>query len=336
MLGFGPLGAAPLGAIPAPALALTQDILLEVVTRFVEEGKLSRIPPELHHYTSLETAYRIISGDDIRLTHAEYSNDQTEMEEAKEIIRIRLNARSANPFFAQLFTDYQKLAPTLDVFVFCMSMGLRTSTGSSPDMLSQWRAYGQDGKGICLTLDTSHLARLVANTPGLRTNPVIYDRHTQALFVDAILDRALRAHQTGDPSVREAALAALVYATPLMKAPGFAEESEWRLIFMPPAGIALELGFHPRRDFLAPFITLNQIWFSLQPAMMTVPALAAMLGSLQAAVHVPPLVPLTKIMVGPSGHVKLNERAMLKLVAQTQIRGGVAVATSAIPYRSLA
>jgi hypothetical protein len=65
-------------------------------------------------------------------------------------------------------------------------------------MLSQWRAYGQDGRGICLTLNASDLARLVDNTPGLRINPVIYDRTTQRLFVDAILDRAFAAHSAGD------------------------------------------------------------------------------------------------------------------------------------------
>jgi hypothetical protein len=177
---------------------------------------------------------------------------------------------------------------------------------------------------------------LVANTPGLRINPVIYDRIIQTQFVDAILDHALLAHNAGDPNARDAALAALVYTTPLMKAPGFVEEQEWRLIFMPPSGVAYELGFHPRRDFLAPFITLNQIWYVLQPAMMAVPAIAALLGSLRATVHIPPLVPITNVMVGPSGHAALTERSMRKLVGQTPNRGGISVSVSAIPYRSLA
>jgi hypothetical protein len=120
-----------------------------------------------------------------------------------------------------------------------------------------------------------------------------------------------------------------------MKAPGFVEEQEWRLIFMPPAGVSPMLNFHPRRDFLAPYLTLNNIWFTLQPAMIAIPALAALLNPIRATAHVRPLVPITQIMVGPSGHATLTQRAMQKLVAQVH-RGAIPITISAIPYRSLA
>ena len=129
----------------------------------------------------------------------------------------------------------------------------------------------QDGRGICLTLNASDLGRLVSNTPGLRINPVIYDRAIQAQFVNSILDRAFAAHQAQYPSAHEAAIAALFYTTPLMKAPGFVEEQEWRLVFMPPAGVVPRLGFHARRDFLAPYVTLNEIWFTLVRSYKKIP-----------------------------------------------------------------
>jgi hypothetical protein len=156
-------------------------------------------------------------------------------------------------------------------------------------------------------LDGNHLARLVLNTPSLRINPVIYDRNTQVMFIDAILNRGFAAHQSGAPNAREAAIAALVFATPLMKAPGFAEEREWRLIFMP-AGIGTppQLGFHPRRDFLAPFITLGHIWNDLRLAMLKIPDLDATLGPapLRPSANVPPLVPITKVRIGPPSIAK--------------------------------
>jgi Protein of unknown function (DUF2971) len=340
MLGFGPLGASALGALPGGVLRLTSDILQAVVTEFVDERKLLPLrPSELHHFTSLDTAYHIMAGDDVRLSHAEYSNDQTEMEEAKEIIRRQLTARSPmDPFFARVLTDYQHLAPALDAYIFCTSTGTPSGGSSPQDMLGQWRAYGQDGRGICLTLDGGHLARLVQNTPSLRINPVIYDRNTQVMFIDAILDRGFAAHQSGARNAHEAAVAALVFATPLMKAPGFAEEREWRLIFMPPAiGTPPQLGFHPRRDFLAPFITLGHIWNDLRPAMLKIPDLDATLGParLRPSANVPPLVPVTKVMIGPSGHQSLNERSIAKLIVQAN-RPTVVILKSQIPYRSLA
>src|SRR5260221_12313867 len=99
MLGFGALGQFALGQIGNDALALTSDILQEVITQLVNAGSLPPLPAQLHHFTSLETAYRIIDADNIRLSHAEYSNDQTEMGQAKDVIRAELAARLQDPFF---------------------------------------------------------------------------------------------------------------------------------------------------------------------------------------------------------------------------------------------
>jgi hypothetical protein len=101
MLGFGALDEFALGEMDGATLALTSDILKEVVTFLVDEEKLLPKPPsQLHHFTSLETASKIIIGDNIRLSHAEYSNDQTEMGQAKDIIRSELRNRSRDPIFS--------------------------------------------------------------------------------------------------------------------------------------------------------------------------------------------------------------------------------------------
>ena len=158
---------------------LTKLILTKTITEFLSVSKLLPEPPsELHHFTTMEAACHIISSDDVRLTHAEYSNDQTEMERAKYIIRCALRDREADPFFSTVSTEYQRFASDLDAYVLCMSTG---KTGDAPqDILSQWRAYGQDGKGACLTLDRKDLDLLIHNTPGLRLNPAIYDSSNSA------------------------------------------------------------------------------------------------------------------------------------------------------------
>jgi hypothetical protein len=313
--------------------ALTSDILKEVVTRLVKEKVLPGLPPHLHHFTSLDIAYHIILMDNVRLSHAEYSNDQTEMAEAKEIIWAELQRRSSNAFFSQVLTKYETLAPNLDAYIFCTSTG-KPGVHPPQDVLSQWRAYGQDGRGVSLTLDAGKLARLVSNTPGFRINPVIYQRAAQARFVNEILDRGLLAHNNNTPNAREATIAALVFVTPLMKAPGFEEEREWRLIFMPPeVDVRPQFGFQARRDFLAPYIELTHLWNDLRPKLVGVAELRATLPSYLPAVNLP-LVPITEVMVGPSGHQWLNVRAFSKLLIQAN-RLAVALSKSSIPYRSL-
>jgi len=251
----------------------------------------------------------------------------------KDIIRAELKSRSSNPFFQQVLSEYEKVAPNLDAYIFCMSTGSPTCVPPQ-DILSQWRAYGQDGRGASLTLDAFKLGRLVSNTPGLRINPVIYRRAIQARFINEILGRGLIAHTNNNPNAREATIAALVFATPLMKAPGFEEEHEWRLIFMPPqVDLMPRLGFRARRDFLAPYIDLIHLWHDLRPAMVAIPSLRATLPPLLPEVN-PPLVPVIEMMVGPSGHQLLNVRAFSKLLVQEN-RTGVTILQSNIPYRSL-
>jgi hypothetical protein len=232
-----------------------------------------------------------------------------------------------------VLSDYERLAPTLDAYIFCMST--EDSRCDPPqDILSQWRAYGQDGRGACLTLDVSKLGRLVSNTPGLRLNPVIYQRAIQVKFVGYILERGLKAHASNAPNAREATIAALVFVTPLMKAPSFEDEHEWRLIFMPPqVGVHPQLKFRALRDFLAPYIDLTHLWQDLRSTMVAISALRATLPTHLPVVSLP-LVPITEVMIGPSGHQSLNYRAITKLLIQAN-RPTVMIRQSSIPYRSL-
>ena len=294
---------------------------------------LPALPARLHHFTSLGTAAQIIETDNVRLSHAEYSNDQTEMEQAKEIILSTLSSRPSHPFFQQAHAEYEKRAPELDAYIFCMSMD-KPGAGQPQDILSQWRAYGQDGRGVALTLATSQLARMVGSVPNLRINPVIYARSTQQLFVDGILDLGLAAHVRSDPFALDATLAALAFATPLMKAPGFEEEREWRLIFMPPLlNPRPRLQFHPRRDFLAPYLDLQYLWNHLRPQMVAIQALRASLPTHAPSITLP-LLSIQEVMIGPSGHQTLNVRAFKKLLNQGAL-ASVTVERSQIPYRSL-
>lgn len=183
MFGSGP-GATPVNAdYDALALARTSEILHKVVTRFANQEKLV-FPKRLHHYTSLDTAQKILEKDDVRLTHAEYSNDQMEMLRARTVISEELDRRaSASVFFRNVAVGYALLEPDLDAYVFCMSEGKKGAT-KPQDRLSQWRAYGQDGRGACISLDAERLAHFAYHMAGLRINPVIYNPVRQLDFVN--------------------------------------------------------------------------------------------------------------------------------------------------------
>lgn len=314
---------------------MTSEILQEVITALSNKNQLPSPPRELYHYTTLEVAQLILEGDNLRLSHAQYSNDQLELEMAKAVIDRCFRTHSAAPaFLRQVQATFAALAPDLDAYIFCLSTG-DPQRISPHDLLSQWRAYGQDGRGCCLTLQTSGLSDLVHHMPGLRLNPVIYDRGVQTSLVTNILGLGDARFAAGNPNAVSATVSALVFTTPLMKDPGFSEEREWRLIFMPPYGVPQpQLGFQPRRDFLAPFVTLHHLWHQLRPKLVKIPELKPNPPSNKRALpSATPLVPVNSVMVGPSGHQALNVKAMRKVV--TQAGRAIIPQASAIPYRSL-
>jgi hypothetical protein len=311
---------------------LRSRMLEEAVTELSAEDRLPLLPNVLHHYTTLDTSQKILEGDDIRLSHAECSNDQRELEQAKTLIQATAKAYSPDPpFAAQVLAGFLTQAFNLDAYIFCMSTG-DLGANATQDVLSQWRAYGHDGRGACISLDPKKFADLVWHLPGLRINPVIYDQFVAQALINLIITKGSNLHSSGNVHAIDATVAALVFIVPIVKDVGFKEEKEWRLIFMPPGQAPQpQLGFFPRRDFLAPYVTLKELWDNLRPK------LTHLASPPPINKRTPPkpvhLIPALNVMVGPSGHQPLNERALIKMTLQAG--RSISVLKSSIPYRSL-
>lgn len=313
----------------------TRTILEKVLTDDLPQLSANLLQ-RLYHYTSLEVIQKIVEYDNVRLSHAEYSNDHRELRDAIDIIRNTLATPMAPAavvtFRGQVEAALNADPPHIDAYIFCMCAGLDT-LAHPEDMLSQWRAYARDGRGGVVTLTYRELSHIVWHVPGLRINPVIYDPPAKQKFVDAILAEGYRRYlHIGIPAVDETK-EALLFCAPLMKHEGFAEEREWRLIYAPRhnAAPANLINFHPRRDCLAPYIDLNALFAATPPIPLGAPN--------SPPVNVPrptgtPLIPITAIMIGPSGSKDLNVRAMHKVVAKKPAPS-VAISASGIPYRSL-
>lgn len=158
-------------------------------------------PQVLYHYTSLEVIQRIFEFDSVRLSHAEYSNDRQELRDAIELINGILATNANTPgvgtFSTQVEAAFKSRLDDLDAYIFCMCAGLH-GTKAPEDLLSQWRAYAQDGRGGAVALDVAQLSAMAAHLPGLRVNPVVYDGRIKAIFVNAILAEGYkRCQQSG-------------------------------------------------------------------------------------------------------------------------------------------
>ncbi len=121
-------------------------------------------------------------------------------------------------------------------FIFCLS--------AIPDLLSQWRAYSQDGQGVSIGFTTRNL-KLKNRLPGpnvyadrtLGLTNVEYDPQRQRKKIldlcKTVKDQFDTAGQKDkvDPSL-DLAFTLVDYAM-IFKNPGFKEEKEWRIVHTP-------------------------------------------------------------------------------------------------------
>jgi hypothetical protein len=125
--------------------------------------------------------------------------------------------------------------------------------------------------------------------------------------------------------VVEATALSLYYVCPIYKDEGFEEEKEWRFLYMPVMTTAAPAAvyYRDRSGFVIPYVRLSEV--------------AALPGG--AGLGLPnrtvgPGLPITEVMVGPSGLIDLNREALIDFVASHPNQSGfITVTKSIIPYR---
>lgn len=208
----------------------------------------------VYHYCNLNTFYSIISNRTLRLSDITKSNDQLEITWAVDIIREvfaeqyseladnvkeaisreeytkRINEKIALYFGQNELKD--------NFFVMCFS------GQESGDLLSQWRGYGDDGKGIAIGFSEYVLKKIKdpiqmyeKQEAYILYNKVIYDKKKQKEKIEEIVLHFLREIKTDYTDIGISFEMILLKSFPrlyqeaiFMKNPFFREENESRLV----------------------------------------------------------------------------------------------------------
>jgi DUF2971 family protein len=252
----------------ASTLSLSFERLRKTLWDWWSE-KQRDMPETLYHYTGNEGLVGILSSRQFWATDARYLNDASEIDYACYMMRLVLDealelrqTEIAKQFLEsaiQTFNPYD--GGTYSPFVMCFC--------EQDNLLSQWRAYGNNGYSI--EFDSGAIARhpqvVTDRRPLVR---VIYDQHEQLDVLTSLLDPILEALDlaTADKTTLQASnlitdaafllrdLSATVLAS--MKHPSFCEEKEWRIIhshdtFEPSCGVS----FRTSQGMLAPYVKLD-------------------------------------------------------------------------------
>jgi hypothetical protein len=192
-------------------------------------------PGHLFHYTDLEGVKGIFTSRMLWMSKFTATNDISEIKLAIEHFQT-FAARKARTLDGGEGAFLRKAAEQLEGFRrtnICLA-----SFCEQHDLLSQWRSYGNDGRGVALGFNCARLLE-VAQRNGLRLLRCVYEpaehERISASLTDMLLE-ARRASPAGDGGDLIAQFNdVFLRVAPVIKDHRFGEEREWRLVSSPVA-----------------------------------------------------------------------------------------------------
>ena len=203
--------------------------------------------PILAHYTSIDTLEKILTNNELWLSHPFYMNDIEEFKfgmnqgynifcSSKELVDA-FDDRSEYFHLIELFKGHfnnYDLTHAFDTYIICFS---EHSPHDSDGLLSMWRAYGNDGKGVALVVDTAKINSF--NDSPLVISKVQYSSTSDRLKwmkskIVAIAELIKKSEITVEllHSIATQWLESLKIYSLFTKHSGFEEENEWRIVYM--------------------------------------------------------------------------------------------------------
>jgi len=211
----------------------------------------------LFHYCSTETFVSIVSSRTIRLSSLTQSNYSQEGALILDLlIQFAKNSGLSGHLLLNLESELRWAYELFDGLGFCLS--------EKGDLLSQWRGYADDGRGICIGFSSGALEQMGAQLreKGERNfalKKIVYDLEGQKSIAEehfkklkSLIDEGAFASTLGtllapcspekiaaiEKSTKNARLALMIAMLKMfdIKNPAFIEEQEWRLVsFLPKA-----------------------------------------------------------------------------------------------------
>jgi len=209
------------------------------------------LPPVLYHYCSTQAFLSIIQNRSIWLSDADKTNDKMELrfifKEIKKVIDVAINSYSSQyddeilcyvkeTSFKIIENLFNKTAPIVSngkFFLTCFS--------EDGDLLSQWRAYANNGKGIAIGFNSNLFAGF-ANSTSYGFTKIIYNENILCEFLqkaineplkwamDSCIDETTREYDKDDLIFQIAILIQGIWQEGFVYKHGsFSEEREWRI-----------------------------------------------------------------------------------------------------------
>ncbi|SFS88453.1 DUF2971 domain-containing protein [Sphingobacterium wenxiniae] len=286
----------------------------------------------IYHYTSLHSFISIIESQSLYCTNLNFLNDKKEYKFGIEQIKSVLEKFKQEGFSQNIVEKFEKHIDKIvnsERFVTCFS--------KSGDMLSQWRAYANQGKGISIGFDSSKLSRSLYQS--VKATHVEYDEKYQLQVIEELIRVSIAFFEERKDLIEwedygyewmitTAVIGFLGEIISSYKSASFKEEKEYRFEYSVPNnefyGEEEPIHFRTSETAIIPFIILEtehkryeRTWIDKDyPKPQTV------IDKL----------PIKEIIVGPSLDFELIKLGINQLLKKYNYEG-VEIKCSNIPYR---
>lgn len=214
-----------------------------------------------YHYCSLDTFIAIISNKSLRLCDLSKTNDYMERKWILNILEDSLiKAFEKNEISINLKEDYWYDKGIHNHIAFILGMlkhyvessSYITCFSRNGDLLSQWRAYGDDGKGVSIGFNSKLISKAISRKNKVYFEDVLYELDEQVEEIELAVENAINymKNMFENDKVRmsddfneyfieefdafcEVVCDDLAEVSCYMKNPSFKEEDEVRIIYSP-------------------------------------------------------------------------------------------------------
>jgi hypothetical protein len=199
--------------------AFRQKVEAQVGEDLCAAESVAASQPTIFHYTDIQGALGILETGTLWFTERAHLNDPIEIQHGLRIghglFEHAASLRSAGiprEAASHLKSEHDFGLATYGFWIFSLSF--------DGNDLAQWRAYADDGRGVCLgfsvqNFDMVELANLIPNHPNSLRFPVSYDdatlRTRMQVYVDLSLDLLEEVNLSGRPDYYEPYGRALLY-----------------------------------------------------------------------------------------------------------------------------
>jgi hypothetical protein len=209
-------------------------------------------PTHLAHYTSIEALEKIISTNELLFSNPLFMNDFQEMrfgifEGQKIMSQLGQDSRVLSSVggldnFGVISKSYQEafrnfdVNHSFDVYVFCLSE--YDWVGQPDGRLSMWRGYGANGQGAAIVFNTQFIT-VVPDSPLLIAKVNYAPNSDRINWINSAFNRCLDILISNEITQLNLSITGanmfqlMLFESLVSKNPGFKEEEEWRIIYMP-------------------------------------------------------------------------------------------------------